>query len=189
MQQKQQQEQQQLASCFACLCHLPMQQQEQQLQHQQQQEQQQEPQQELSLGASRILAPALGSSREFPHDFLADFQASFLLSIFFRHPPRTYLLWCWCPKASQMEAFGRSFGGVFRDSLKCGNRAHSRTGAWFSRSQGGQFGMFFGIFLRGVFQEASGGVFFEMLVDFRAHWGVYWEPCGAMWGSKWEVFC
>ena len=44
--------------------------------------------------------------------------------------------------------------------------------------------MFFGVFLRGVFQEASGGVFLEILTDSRAQWGVQWGPCGATWGVQ-----
>ena len=48
----------------------------------------------------------------------------------------------------------------------------------FQGLRGGQFGRLFNVFSRGVFQEASGGVFFEILCDFGAQWGIHWEPCG-----------
>ena len=44
--------------------------------------------------------------------------------------------------------------------------------------------MFFGVFLRGVFQEASGGVFFEILSDFGAQWGSIGGIVGPFGGSK-----
>ena len=54
----------------------------------------------------------------------------------------------------------------------------------FQGLMGDQFGRFFGVFLRGAFQEASGGVFFRILVDSWAQWGVHWGPCGPIWGVQ-----
>ena len=51
-----------------------------------------------------------------------------------------------------------------------------------ARSRGGQFDTIFDDFLRGVFQDASGGHFFEILIDFRSKWGAHWGPIG---GAKW----
>ena len=49
-----------------------------------------------------------------------------------------------------------------------------------ARSRGGQCGFIFDDFLRGVFQEASGGVFFEILHDFGAQWWVHWGLVGGI---------
>ena len=51
-----------------------------------------------------------------------------------------------------------------------------------ARSRGGQFDTIFDDFLKGVFQDASGGHFFEILIDFRSKWGAHWGPIG---GAKW----
>ena len=51
-----------------------------------------------------------------------------------------------------------------------------------ARSRGGQFDTMFDDFLRGVFQDASGGHFFKTLIDFRSKWGAHWGPIG---GANW----
>ena len=51
-----------------------------------------------------------------------------------------------------------------------------------ARSRGCQFDTIFDDFLRGVFQDASGGDFFKMFDDLRSKWEVHWEPIG---GAKW----
>ena len=53
-----------------------------------------------------------------------------------------------------------------------------------ARSRGGQCGFIFDDFLRGVFQEASGGVFFEILCEFGDQWVVYWGLVGPFMGVQ-----
>ena len=57
----------------------------------------------------------------------------------------------------------------------------------FQGLRGGQFGRFVGVVLRGVSQQASGGVFFEIFIDFRTLGGGPLGPLQGHWRPQNEV--
>ena len=59
---------------------------------------------------------------------LSVFLETFLIGFFVK---------CWCPKAFQMEAFGGSFGGLFRDSLKMWKSCSLQCGSLIFKVSGG----------------------------------------------------